>query len=794
MQLLVGPPASGKTTRLLEVAREFLRSRRRVWWVALPAQRGYVYRRATQEIGAVLGLEVLSSQQLYYRVLAASFHLRPILTGPGRVALAGEALASDAAPPSPGEARLFARAIAEAKRHGVSPAEIPLTSGEARRLAQVYARYEELKAAWGRWDYDDFRTAALEVLEAGQAKLEADLLVVDGFRELSPLELRVFKIISRYIPVWVSLPETPGNLVPDVTLPARALTVHSYRAPNPVTEARWILRSVKRDLATGLAPLEIAIVAPESRIPALLILADEYGVPLVDQTARTAADTPEGRLLLELLELPDYPTPSRLLAIPDLAPLGRAALERGLVGTEAVGRLAAELGMEGVWAAWLERLEPGRDTLSWAAELLDALPEVRHSPRQAILMERAREAHRIASGPQFRQWWSALLSETYEPHRSPGGVAVLTPNLASGQRWNKLYLSYAVEGAYTAGEREDYFVPEELRAALEAVLDDSIPRAKPALPRRFLGRDRLLLAELRSRAETVVITYPEASQEGPLEPEPSLGMDASSLPKLPPASPLEISGVGRYQARLGRVNLGQPTLEALRRYEECSLRLWAERFASPREEPPWWKRLVRELRKAEKLVPARLESLSRQFPQAEGWLRHHYERLNGLNLGFRLEEGRMAVGSSYAEESPSARGAPGVLPRPEQARLAAHLDGVSRSSGEAHIYHFTEPGAGEEARDTVRRNRWSERWAAAYLLSAFPGRITRVHLWVWPVLGEPMPVYDRPIERVWGNLSELLALVQEARIRFGTGFVQPKPGFHCRACAVRDVCREGRNT
>lgn len=349
MQLLVGPPASGKTTQLLEVAQEFLRSRQRVWWVGLPVQRGYVYRRATEGTGAVLGLEVLSSQQLYYRILAASFRLRPILTGPGRVALAGEALASDATPrPSPGEARLFARAIAEAKRHGVSPAEIPLTSGEARRLAQVYTRYEELKAAWGRWDYDDFRTAALELLEAGQAKLEADLLVVDGFRELSPLELRVFKTISHYIPVWVSLPETPGNLVPDVTLPARAVAVHPYRAPNPVTEARWILRSVKRDLATGLTPLEIAIVAPESCIPALLILADEYGVPLVDQTAETAAETPEGRLLLELLELPDYPTPSRLLAIPDLAPLGRAALEHGLVGAEAVGRLAAELEMEGV--------------------------------------------------------------------------------------------------------------------------------------------------------------------------------------------------------------------------------------------------------------------------------------------------------------------------------------------------------------------------------------------------------------------------------------------------------------
>ncbi|MCL6525561.1 MAG: ATP-dependent nuclease subunit B [Thermaceae bacterium] len=781
MPLLVGPPASGKTTRLLEIAQEFLRARKRVWWVTLPAQRGYVYRRATQAMGAVLGLEVLSSQQLYYRILAASFGLRPILTGPGRVALVGEALADPSAPiPSPGEARLFARAIAEAKRHGVGPGEIPPTSREARRLAQVYARYEELKTAWGRWDYDDFRSAALELLESKQARLEAELLIVDGFRELNPLELRVFQAIGQQIPAWLSLPEAPGNLVPQATLPARALSVQVYRAPNPVSEARWILRSIKRDLAGGLEPLELALIAPPGRIPALLILADEYGVPLADQTASTAAETPEGRLLLELLELPDYPTPSRLLAIPDLAPLGRAALERGLVGRPAVGRLAAELGMEEVWAAWLERLEPQANPLRWAQELLDSLPEVRNSPRRAALMERAREAHRIASGPQFRQWWSALLSETYEPRHPPGGVALLTPLLASGQRWKKVYLHYAVEGAYTTGEREDYFVPEELRVAPE-------PSVRAALPRRFLGRDRRLLAELRSRAETVVITYPEANQDGPLEPEPGLVTQASALPKLPPASPLETAAAEAYRASLGRANLGPLTLEALRRYEECSLRLWAGRFLA-RPQPSGWSLLLHELRRAEKLVPARLEALAKQFPQAEGWLRHHQERLGGLSLGFRLEGTRRPPTSPRqpqprpVEQSPS---------HPPQTQPVAFLDGVSRTGSEAHIYRFAEPGAGEEAREAVRRRRWSERWAAAYLLSAFPGRITRVQLWVWPILEEPIPVYERPIEGVWGRFGELLEQVQAAIPPFERGIIQPKPGFHCRDCPVRDICREG---
>lgn len=809
MKLVVGPPASSKTTRLLEAAQSFLRERKRVWWVCLPAQKAYVYRRATQG-GAVLGLEVLTSQQLYYRLLAASFGLKPILTGPGRVALVGEALLTEDGPlPNPGEARLFARAIAEAKRNGVKPEEVPPISPEARRLQRVYARYEELKSTWGRWDYDDFRLGALGLLQSDQAHLEADLVVVDGFRELSALELRLLQALSRRIPVWVSLPEAPPGFTPDErtiplrdgtspyterTIPLRDGTspytevlVHSlihtqtYRAQNPVSEARWVLRSIKRDLALGTKALDIAVIAPESRIPALLTLADEYGLPLVDQLASTAAETSEGRLLLELLDLPDYPTPTRLLAVPDLEPLGRAALERSLVGPEAITRLARELGLQEVWASWLSRLKPPGEegssfthspesgaqhpSLAWASELLDSLPEVRHSPRRATLMERAREAHRIASGPDFRHWWAALLAETYEPHRPPGGVALLTPTLASGQRWKKLYLTYAVEGAYSTGEREDYFIPEELRVGLEEAMRLAQTGAGGLLPRRFLGRDRLLLEELKTRADEVIITYPEASQEGPLEPEPALVSQHKPpyLPKLPPASVLEMARSEGYKAPLGLVHLGKARVEDLRRYSECGLQYWALQFDHQHTEREWWWQWVRELRKAQKLVPARLEALARQFPQAEGWMRHHYSLLSELNLGFKLEGQGLEV----------------------------RLDGVLRKGSEAHLYRFVAPDTHPEDADQQVRNRWSERWAAAYLLSTFAGRIQKIHLWAWPVLGEAVRVYDKPIEKVWGVLERLQNTAQEVHSRYRAGVVEPNPGFRCRSCPVKDVCREG---
>ena len=69
-----------------------------------------------------MGLEFLSFQALYYRVLAEAGWLKPLLPGAGRVALVGEALRrAGEGPVAPGEARLFARAIAFEDGGGMQP-------------------------------------------------------------------------------------------------------------------------------------------------------------------------------------------------------------------------------------------------------------------------------------------------------------------------------------------------------------------------------------------------------------------------------------------------------------------------------------------------------------------------------------------------------------------------------------------------------------------------------------------------------------------------------------------------
>ena len=795
VNLLIGPPGSGKTTKLLQVAREAARRGKRVWWVGLPSQRSYVYRRLVEH-GAVLGVEFLSSQQVYYRLLAHALKLKPLVVGTGRIALVGEALKKlHDALPSPGEARLFTRAIAEAKRFGLSWREVAahnLDDHEAARFRTVFRLYEDLKGE--AWDYDDFRLQALALARSGQAQPEADLIIIDGFREIGPLELKIYKALAQEVnqqevkktEIWLSLPDAPpgeevgnGNKKTCETFQPRACNVQTHRAPNPVSESRWVLRSLKRDLAKGYDPLDLAIILPERGVRAFLSLADEYGVPMMDETPKALAETPQGRLLLDLLELPDYPTASRLLAIPELAPLARAAMKRGVAGREALTLLAREVGESESWRAWLMRLEVPDNELAWAKDLVDSLPDVTKSASKGVsfdwggfadhALERAKEAAQLAKGAQFRAWWGALLRETFVFSQPRGGVALLTPKLASGRRFKRVYLAHAVEGAYSVGEAEDYFTPEEVRRTLPETFQTS----GQGLPKRFLGRDTLLFAELLSRGDEVIVTYPEANQGGPLVPELSLvGERCARLPEVEAGSRLELGSATSFDASLMRVKLGSPRVQSLARYAECGFRYWAERRVAQEDEIPWWLTLVRELRELRerrKLNAARLEALKERYPEAAAWLSEAQTDLLPLTFGVSLPE---------ASSGPFAQ-----------------LDAAGRSGTEMRLYTFTQPGvwSREEAQEWLSKpQRWNELWAAAHLLTTYGPRISGVRLYLWPVLGHPTDVFGTALSTVERPMTSRQQKAARTFARFSTGDVTPKPGFVCRECGVFDLCRVGR--
>ncbi|MEJ2358365.1 MAG: hypothetical protein P8Y13_09845 [Deinococcales bacterium] len=791
LSLLVGPPGSGRTHAMLERARHACAAGRRVWWVGLPAQRASVYRRATLPGGsapddgtALLGLEFLTLQQVYYRMLARARELHPLVIGSGRLVLVGEALAEVAgAVPAPGEARLFAQAIAEAKRYGVGPDDLGSEDDPERsRLARVFAAYERRKrAADDGWDYDDFRSAAQRLAEARPEACEADVVIVDGFRELGPLELRLVRSLGRAREVHLTLPEVPpgpGWPAAERAAGAPERAVERYRAPNPVAEARWVLRSLKRDLAAGgYDPLDLALIAPPERVRALDALADEYGVPLTDETPRALADTPPGRLLVELLELPDHPTPSGLLAVPELAELADAALDAGVAGADAILALAGRLGVEARVRTWLATLEVEGEPLAWARRLLtEVLPSVLlRAPEGAdggldafreAALRAAQEASRLADGAGFRAWWAALLRQGTVPRDLRAGVALLTPTLASGRHVRKAYLLGANEGVYGAGEREDYFVPEDDRAEAE------VSHERLGLPRRFQGRDRAVLEELLARADRLVVTFPEADQGGPRVPEPTLaGEAADPLPEVPAGSSLELPPEARYQAELGTVELGPPSVEALQRFDTCSLRYWGERRLEddPGDEGPWWQRLRRTLRSAPRLTADGLAALMEAYPEAGDWLERHRQALLALTYGVRLPQG-------------------------DPGGVHAVLDGAVREGGHATLVRFVAPDAVPDASEAERyvKERWTELWAAGHLLERYRGRVTRVDVQVWPLLGEPIQVFERGITYRWRQIATRHQRAAAAFERFVQGEVGPSPGFHCRTCPIVDVCREGR--
>jgi len=742
------------TRRLARKARELASPARRVAWLTLPSLRDAALLLLARE-GARLGVEVMIFQALYHRVVTAR-HPPEGMIGPGeRVALVAEALHQRGWLTSPGEARLFARAIAELKRFGVAPDEVPTGDREAERLAVVFRDYEARRGR--RFDPDDVAWEAVRRVEDGEAVPFLGAVFAAGFLELAPRELRFLRAVAERLPVGLVLPEDPGLGLEPLLPPPVAR--EGLVAENPVHELRWVLAEVKADLLErGYAPDEVAVVAPEGKLLELELLAREYGLPLANEAYRALADTEDGRRLVELLSLAERPSGERLFLL-GLEGLAREALKLGLVGFEALSRLAEARGEREAFERAMARLEPGPDPLAWAKGLLAADPVLRESPLRPVFEERAREAWIASGGRDFVRWWRGFLERVRSRRREPAGVALLTPEAAVGRRYKKAYLVYATSGAWALEERESYFVPEESRRPWRAL-------AEGGLPRRIRGRELLLFRALSGLAERLVVTYPATEGGQPLFPEPVL-ICGEPRPMPPPRA---ASAYG-YAPAPGREDETYPplpepgTLAELERWDawgRCGFKAYIEKKRLlPPEEVAWseerwffyWRMLQRAKRDG---TPPPEEALAAFGMDKETWRR--------LELGPRV--------------------------RLDTWKLPPAVVGGLELGRPVRVFRFGDAPVADvkEAREKFAR-RSAEVLAAAALAQA--GRPAEV--WYWGLGGRPVRVWslDLANEKIQLLINNRLKRARKLLSAWREARAEPRPNWSCRRCAFGDLCREG---
>jgi ATP-dependent helicase/nuclease subunit B len=836
IELLTGPAGSGKTRSAVNRALECAKRGERVIVLTLPNQRAQFLERLAAN-GPSLGVEVTNLQNIAYRLLDRLGENRPVVLNPGRVALTARILERTLERSiGPGEARLYARAVAECKRFGF----VPAATGEPYQdtLAQIYSGYEAALIASDLQDLDDVRLRLTALLETRPLELGAHL-IVDGYRSFNPSELEVIRALSNiarsslvtlpagspdtHLEAWAhplrqpeiraigsrlnaSVKRLDGTGKPWAGLPK---TVRLETYSNPVEEARATLRQIKTLMHEGTRAQDIAIVIPNPIFVRVLeALGREYTVPIAPETQGGALETPDGRKLEALLAAParDYPV-RELRALsglePDLAILADALEQAGVAAGSSAYPLVCfdQNALDALERVRLIAQPPETGTaaelVAWFETLLERF--VRDAPFAESARVMAREAARILeptsetsmTGAGFTDWLRNLLSSLQVTHPDAGrGVAVVTAEEISGRRFDHVYVIGATDGAYKSGDGEDFFVPEEQRDQLEQLL-----RLIPGLPEKLNGLEDSSFFDILTRANTSLhISHPRAERGASLRPHPrlvQLGANSTNSSKVPAtASTLELAAAQYLQAVQPRAAWKikpRATTRAndLERAAQCNLRSWAD-AALPA--PARASGLVTdELLRSWGSKMRRAKWKGEDTHALEVVPDEHKDRLASLASGFR----------SRLEQVIESRvpGQPGV---DVQLGFRANLDGIEFTldgvrfkrdpSGQirsTEIFRVL-----EDANDGYSQFMNAERQREWWFAHAMAERGSIVTFWAWDLNNQPKFVMNLEKPYAQRRLAESLVALEETKHALETGSITANPGFHCRLCTQRDVCRE----
>ncbi|MBB6098712.1 hypothetical protein HNR42_002147 [Deinobacterium chartae] len=790
--LIVGPPGSGKTRRILELARRRAAASERVTIIALPQQRADLLRRLGET--PTLGVRVTDLQTLLYEVLEELGGVARIASVPARVAMVGAALRELYGEAAPGEAALYAGTLAELRRSGFE--EVPVTGGRyQQRLREVDRVYRRLLGERGLIDLDDVRRLAALALEGGARWSDPPQhLMVDGYQAFNRMERRTLAAMAgSALSLTVSLPglapapwttRTPPEDLEALRRDLRIEKVEKLRAgaaprfrlhaaSSPSRELRDALAEVKICLQQGVDPHELALIVPDrAAARALLELGREYGLPLHDEHAASVLDTPQGRRFELLLGVRGRGYPPRdLLALasvyPGLELVAEALERRGLSGSSPVAALEAlPVELAPLRDLLRETESPAPSLEAWLAyvERLMERAGCDRQPEAPELRVVAREVYALlpeANPAALIDWTRALLADLPAPRRSTPGVAVLEAEQASGRRFARTWLLGAQEGRYTLDESEEFFYSEEDRTLL-------------GLERRMRGLASSVLYDALWRAPEVAVSYARSERGGErrahrlleaLEAEPRPGAATT-------ASPLELA---RLRPPPPETPPRYRRLEALRerrawelaRYAPCRLRGYLEGRVRPAETRPVYAARDREAarRKARQAAWSQQELPAQTDPAWAPGFRERVLRAVRRDLPPRPDlEGLVILGVLPLGE---------MLFRPHAHRL------LRRGRLETLEVYLIGTGVKQ-----LRDHRESM-WLAAQLRASDEHRGLKLDFYAWDLQGEREPLHFTAgdLERAREELSGLRAALE-------AGDYSPVPGFHCRSCRFGDVCRE----
>jgi len=339
-----------------------------------------------------------------------------------------------------------------------------------RRLAAILDRYAALLDARRLADGGRARQAVAEALtSAGEPLLE--LLVLDGFAALSPLDARVVAAIAARARRAVAIvdaewspgagggapstrtdallqalvgagfaPERRERAAPSASRPAPELLRSESAAQEVLAIARRIREVAARDPATRADLSRIVVLLPrlEATAPLVRELFPRAGIPFALLRGEPLSRTAAARVLLEwidcVLEGFERGAVARALLAPSISFRSSAGVPLDMPRLDRIAREAGIAGPIGR-AGWMERLRAHRVALDLEADRLagrgDA-PDQGFAPSSAALAKARRDARTIEMGlPVLDEAFAALeaLAEPAAPRETEERIQSLLGRL-----------------------------------------------------------------------------------------------------------------------------------------------------------------------------------------------------------------------------------------------------------------------------------------------------------------------------------------------------------------------------